>query len=102
MTNADGPGSAAFIQAAQIEIAASIDDEVLEGHEIARGRIYGEAFRDSAKVERQRAAQGNGASIGIQFDIAIADIVIAFGCVANEFASAVFAIEAARLHAMAD
>jgi hypothetical protein len=56
MVNADGPGFALRARSSQIEVAAGIDCKILERLELASGRVYGEAFRHRAQVERQRTA----------------------------------------------
>src|SRR5580700_3870517 len=102
MANADRPWGFVLVQSAQIEVASGIDGEIFERLELAGGGIDGESFRDGPEIERQRTKQGDGFSIRIEMDVAIADLVIRSNRAADDLAGAMLPVEAARLHAMAD
>ncbi len=72
MADADGPRDAVRVAAAEIEIAAGVDGEILKGLQLAGGRIHRESLRDGAQVQRQRAAERDRSSVRIHVDVPIA------------------------------
>ena len=102
MANPDGPRRALFVRSSQIQVAAGIDGEIPERLEFARSHIHCQAFRHGAKVERQGSAQSDGPSIRIEADVPVADIVIGCARRVDDRSGAMFAVESARLHTVAD
>ena len=63
-----------------------------------RGHVDREAFRDGPKVENQWTEQRDGLPVRIQPHVSIADWPVRLESRADDCPSAMFAIEAARLH----
>ena len=96
------PGFTLIVVSGEEEIAAGIDGEVMEGLQLARGQIHGQALGHSAQVQGKGTATENGLSLGIQLDVAIAAIAVGGDGVSDNGASHMMAIEAAGVHAMTD
>src|SRR5450759_3896072 len=102
MAYPDRPWGAPRVRSSQIHVAAGGDGKIPEPRELARRRVHGEALRHGAEVERQAAAQRDGFSIRIELHVAVADIVIGRDRGADDLSGAMFPVETARLHPMAD
>src|SRR3954452_23339774 len=102
MSNPDRPGSPLAVQAAEIQVAARIDREILEWLQLTGRCVHREPFGDGTKVEDQRAAERNGALLDIDVHVTIGDISLDRDGRAHGASTTILTIEPSHLHAAAN
>ena len=102
VSNSDGPGRTYGVVAAQIEVAARIDDEIAQPLQFARCHVDSKPFGDRSQIQHERAIQGDRPRAGIKLNVAISSGIIRFQRRSHSTSRAVFLVETERLHGIAD
>src|SRR5207249_8751484 len=97
MPDPNAPGRAPWTEATRQDVATSVDGVVLAKPEFLRSEVYRKALGDGSEIKDKRPGQRDGASDGIEQDIAVARPRRSLGHGRLALAGQVVAVEATDL-----